>query len=887
MNSSATGPLKGRWQVRLNAAASAAQRLGITPRMVISFAAVALLAGTANMIARESVHIIRTVTHTQKSQTISRPGTLSPPANIAADPILLRSAIQRFEQAVRRRVDGAAAADVSNYAEAKRGLQLAAERGTEEPQRIAAYVDSAKQLIISADERRRARSDFGMHMQSATDRIAQSLERAWTLFGRVIARKSLLQLRNELDAIRAGSQPLLSGESPGRQESALLTAAQAALAQSLNDYRVSLRKSEGDAWFDALSADFAALVKSREILQSSNARFTPAQRTFQDLGDGLEKVLIQGGAAKRVPSAMTFPVSPIPEDAVVETAIERDDPSAARIMALVTALVMLVIIAISVFTVRSIVLPVRRLVQAARQLADGRTSVRVGRGGIKELDLVAQAFDEMSGQLETVRSEYRKQQETLEHQVVERTYRLQRLAYQDPLTSLPNRRHLFSLLGSALGRAGDSGRQVGVFFLDIDNFKNINDSLGHVFGDRVLMSVANRLEEVADGVGFVARWGGDEFTLVFESADSADELHAFGQALTVAFDKLISVDDREISISVSVGASRFPEHESEPEALLRAADSALFRAKELGRNQLAVFTPELIASAENRFTVQQGLRLALKRGELELAYQPEIHLVGGEMDSVEALLRWRQPGGKLARPGEFLAIAEQSGLMPEINAWVLETAFRDASCWHHGGWADTRVAINISARQLVDRLFVDSILRLLDKWRLPAKCIELELTESVLQTGPSTITALRVLRSHGFGIALDDFGTGYSSLTSLEQLPLSRVKLDAKLVAGIGSSPRASAIARAIIDLCAGLGLDVTAEGIERPEQFAWFAQRSDISLQGFLFSEALDFCRVLPFRSLLAGKLNDLHLSLPSATRSTPPVPQASFSRTTAQSNR
>jgi EAL domain-containing protein (putative c-di-GMP-specific phosphodiesterase class I) len=363
--------------------------------------------------------------------------------------------------------------------------------------------------------------------------------------------------------------------------------------------------------------------------------------------------------------------------------------------------------------------------------------------------------------------------------------------------------------------------------------------------------------------------GGDEFTLVHESANSAREIHDFGAMLMNAFNKSVLVDDREISISISVGVSIFPENETGPEALLRAADSALFRAKELGRNQLTAFTPELIISAATRFTTEQGLRMALKRDEFELAYQPEIHLARAEVGLVEALLRWRQPDGRLARPGEFLTVAEQSGLMPEINAWVLETAFRDASRWHRGGWPDARVAINISARQLVDRVFVDHILHLLEKWRLPPKCIELELTESVLQTGSTTIAALRALRSHGFGIALDDFGTGYSSLTSLEQLPLSRVKLDAKLVAGIDSSLRAASIARAIIDLCAGLGLEVTAEGIERAEQFAWFARNTDISLQGFLLSEAVPFDRVLPFKASLNTKLNDLLLSLPSPVRS------------------
>jgi EAL domain-containing protein (putative c-di-GMP-specific phosphodiesterase class I) len=238
---------------------------------------------------------------------------------------------------------------------------------------------------------------------------------------------------------------------------------------------------------------------------------------------------------------------------------------------------------------------------------------------------------------------------------------------------------------------------------------------------------------------------------------------------------------------------------------------------------------------------------------------------------VEALLRWRQPDGRLARAGEFLAVAEQSGLMPEINAWVLHAALEDASRWYHGCWPDTRVAINISPRQLLDRLFVEQILRLLQRYRLPAKCIELELTESVLQTGPATIAALRALQSHGFGIALDDFGTGYSSLTSLEQLPLSRLKLDRSLVSGIDSSARAGAIARAIIELCAGLGLAVTAEGIERPEQFAWFAQSTSVLLQGFLLSDAMPFSEVLPFKASLAHRLQDLLLSVHAAPRPHP----------------
>jgi diguanylate cyclase (GGDEF)-like protein len=470
----------------------------------------------------------------------------------------------------------------------------------------------------------------------------------------------------------------------------------------------------------------------------------------------------------------------------------------------------------------------------------------------------------MSASLTMLQQASRYQQERLEEKVLERTHKLQQLAQQDPLTSLPNRRHLSALLNTAIERAARENRYVGVYFLDIDNFKNFNDSLGHVFGDSVLMSVANRLEEMADGLGFVARLGGDEFTFVYEDAASVQAINDVGWDLVRAFHKLVSVDQRELSVSVSVGASIFPVHEDDAEGLLRAADSALFRAKELGRSQLAMFTPQLIETAAVRFTIEQGLRRAVEGGEFELVYQPEVNVATLETGLVEALLRWRLHDGRLIRPGEFLAVAEQSGLISEISTWVLRTAIADASRWHHGGWPDTRVAINISPRQLLDHRFVDQLLSLLLEFRVPTRCIELELTETVLQTGSATIAALRALQSHDVRIALDDFGTGYSSLTSLEQLPLSRIKLDRSLIASIDTSSRAAAIARAIIDLCAGLGLEVTAEGIERPQQLAWLLGNRGMFLQGYLLSDAVPFAEVLQVKASLVVKLQDLLLSLP-----------------------
>jgi EAL domain-containing protein (putative c-di-GMP-specific phosphodiesterase class I) len=234
-----------------------------------------------------------------------------------------------------------------------------------------------------------------------------------------------------------------------------------------------------------------------------------------------------------------------------------------------------------------------------------------------------------------------------------------------------------------------------------------------------------------------------------------------------------------------------------------------------------------------------------------------------EVTLVEALIRWRMPDGRLARPGEFLAVAEQSGLIAEISKWVLRTAVQAAAQWHHGGWPGARVAINISPKQLLDPRFGETLAELLREFALPAQAIELELTETVLQTGSNTIAALRLLQSQGFGIALDDFGTGYSSLTSLEQLPLSRIKLDRSLIAGIDSSQRSAAIARAIIDLCEGLGLAVTAEGVERPAQLAWLLPNHSIFLQGYLLSDAVPFDELLERRSMVIPKLQSLLLSI------------------------
>jgi EAL domain-containing protein (putative c-di-GMP-specific phosphodiesterase class I) len=274
--------------------------------------------------------------------------------------------------------------------------------------------------------------------------------------------------------------------------------------------------------------------------------------------------------------------------------------------------------------------------------------------------------------------------------------------------------------------------------------------------------------------------------------------------------------------------------------LLRAADAALFRAKSEGKSRISVFSTDLLEAAAARFTTEQSLRAALEQDQFELHFQPEVNAATGTVDVVEALLRWRLADGRLLTPESFLTVAEESGLIGHISEWVVASAMRTAARWHHGDWPDVRLAINVSSRQLIDSDCVERFASLARSLRLPTRCIEFELTENVLQTGPATIATLRGLRAAGFGVALDDFGTGYSSLVSLEQLPLTRVKLDRALIASIDTSARSLAIARSIIGLCESLSLEITAEGVERQAQLLPLLHARRMYLQGYLLSKAV-----------------------------------------------
>jgi diguanylate cyclase (GGDEF)-like protein/PAS domain S-box-containing protein len=423
-------------------------------------------------------------------------------------------------------------------------------------------------------------------------------------------------------------------------------------------------------------------------------------------------------------------------------------------------------------------------------------------------------------------------------------------AYHDALTGLPNRRLFRDRLTVALAHARRMKHPLAVMFLDLDRFKVVNDTLGHSIGDELLKAIAARLQASLREEDSVARMGGDEFTVLLADLKTPDAAAKIAQKVLDTVALPLQIEGTELFITTSIGIALFPSDGDSAEELLANADHAMYRAKDAGRNSYQMFTPAMNSRALERLSLENDLRHALDRGELELHYQPQINIASGRVTGVEALLRWNRPGFGLVGPKDFIPIAEETRLIVPIGEWVLREACRQAREWQGDRASGFRMAVNLSARQFQHSDLPQVIAAALEHSGLTPSDLELEITESLaMQNTSRTIATLHRLREMGVQIAIDDFGTGHSSLNYLRSFPIDSVKIDQEFVQEIEASAPDRAIVSAVIGMARGLRLRVTAEGVETPEQLQFLREQGCEEVQGFLFGEPVPATAFQPAR--------------------------------------
>jgi diguanylate cyclase (GGDEF)-like protein/PAS domain S-box-containing protein len=428
--------------------------------------------------------------------------------------------------------------------------------------------------------------------------------------------------------------------------------------------------------------------------------------------------------------------------------------------------------------------------------------------------------------------------------------RMAYLAQHDSLTDLPNRILLKDRLIHAMALAHRHQQKMAVLYLDLDRFKNINDSLGHAMGDLLLQSVAQRLVACVRTSDTVSRHGGDEFVVLLSEATHAQDAGISAQKMLIAVSKSHNIDRHDVSVTASIGIATYPDDGTDAEALMKHADFALLHAKDSGRNNYQFFKPDMNVRALERQSLESGLRHALERHEFALHYQPEINLETGAIVGVEALIRWRHPERGLVPPNQFIPVAEECGFIVPISQWVLREGCRQARAWQDAGFAPISIAINISAVELRGKDFVAEVRATLAETGLDPRCLVLELTETFLmQDSPHTLAVLQALKDLGVHLALDDFGTGYSSLSYLRRFPIDTLKIDRSFVSNLTTDDNDASIVSAVINMGKSLHMRVVAEGVETREQLQFLQEHGCPEGQGYYFSRpmvAAEFTQLL-----------------------------------------
>jgi diguanylate cyclase (GGDEF)-like protein len=446
--------------------------------------------------------------------------------------------------------------------------------------------------------------------------------------------------------------------------------------------------------------------------------------------------------------------------------------------------------------------------------------------------------------------------------------RIRHQAYHDAVTGLPNRASFTEHLDEAMRRAKRAGWPLALLFLDLDLFKRVNDSLGHDAGDRLLRVAAERIRRAVREADMLFRMGGDEFTVILEDLRGPEEAAMVAGRVLEGIAEPLQLQHHEIAVTASIGIALYPRDDVLGERLVKAADTAMYRAKELGRNRYAFFAREMNERVESQITIEAALRRALKNEEFMLHFQPRVSAATGRATGAEALLRWRHPEWGVVEPARFVPLLEETGLIVPVGAWVLAEACRQARAWQAAGLAPLRVSVNLSSRQFRSEALFEAVSEALRSGDLAPHLLELELTESLLvENVDHAMGVMGKLKAIGTAISIDDFGTGYSSLGYLKRFPIDSLKIDKSFVRDIATSPKDAAIVKAISALARSLGIGLIAEGVEEPWQVEFLRARHCTEMQGYFFS------RPLPAESLAEA------LSRPY------PMPQASAARASIQS--
>jgi diguanylate cyclase (GGDEF)-like protein/PAS domain S-box-containing protein len=410
------------------------------------------------------------------------------------------------------------------------------------------------------------------------------------------------------------------------------------------------------------------------------------------------------------------------------------------------------------------------------------------------------------------------------------------MAYYDVLTGLPNRNMVRKHLNAAL-KKGDQG--LAVLFLDLDRFKIINDTKGHRVGDLLLKVVASRLKNAVQNMGLVSRQGGDEFIILLKGLNKTQVIEV-AERILGEFSAGIEIENQEFFVTPSIGISMAPGDGSDEETLIKHADTAMYLAKERGKNNYQFYTDQLQGLSSRKMELENGLRKALEQGQLMLHYQPQVNLATGKIIGVEALVRWQHPEKGIISPAEFIPLAEETGLIVPLGKWVLQKAAAQNKDWQDKGYSQFPISVNISVRQLQEDRFIDTVKQVLDETGLDPRYLDLEITESIMQNSENTAMILNQLKELGVTLAIDDFGTGYSSLSLLKHLPIDKIKIDKSFVDDIIHHSNQGAMVKTIIDMGHNLQFDVIAEGVEEPEQVAFLLKNGCKIGQGYHFSRPL-----------------------------------------------